>query len=635
MLRGMQTATRNWLGRLITGLLLGLIAVSFAVWGIGDIFRGFGQSTVAKIGSTEIGLEQFRQTYNERLQQLIRQVGRPIPPDQARALGLPRQLLGQMLAEAAVDENVRSLGLNLPNEVVADRIRNDPSFRGINGQFDRARFEAIIRQAGYTESRYVAEQRRQLLRQEIVRALVSDLSTPDIAVDAQNRYMNELRSLDYIVLGPEQAGDIAEPTPEVLSKYFEERKNLFRAPEFRKVDLVVLSPEEVSKAIEVSDADVKKAFEADRARYTTPERRELQQIVFPNEDDAATAAKKLAEGTTFEQLAAERGLKDGDFNLGLVSRSQVHDPAIADAAFKLQSGQVSEPIKGRFGSVLVRVGKVEAEVARDVSDVAGDIKSQLALERAQRQVRELYDKMEDERLAGGAIAELAKKVGLPVRTIDAIDRSGRGPDGNAIPDLPAGANLPSAVFASEPGVENDPIQLQGGAGYVWYEVLSTTPSRDRSLDEVRDRVIERWRNDQITATLKQKATEAAEKLKTSSISETAKAFGAKPQFIASLRRDRTQGDFPSNALEAVFQTPKDSVGSSEGDAPSQWIVFRVTGVTVPEMAAGSPEAQRLQANLANAFSEDLIAQYITSIQNDLGATINEAALNQVVGGVAN
>ncbi len=635
MLRGMHTATRNWLGRLITGLLLGLIAVSFAVWGIGDIFRGFGQSTVAKIGGTEIGLEQFRQNYNERLQQLIRQVGRPIPPDQARALGLPRQMLGQMLAEAAVDENVRSLGLNLPNDVIAQRIQNDPSFRGFNGQFDRARFEALIRQAGYTESRYVTEQRKQLLRQQIVRSLVSDLSAPETAIDAQNRYLNELRSLDYFVLGSEQAGDIPEPAPEVLSKYFEERKNLFRAPEFRKVDLVVLSPETVAKTMEISDADVQKAFEADRARYVTPERRELQQIVFPNEEEARAGAQKLAQGTTFEQLAAERGLKDGDFNLGLVSKSQVLDPAVAQAAFTLQSGQVSEPVKGRFGSVLVRAGKIEAEVARSISDVSADIKRDLATERARREVRALYDKMEDERLAGGAIAELAKKVGLTVRTIDAMDRAGRGPEGNAIPDLPAGANLPSAAFASEPGVENEPIQLPNGGGYVWYEVLSITPSRERPLDEVRDRVVERWRNDQITAKLKEKAKEAVEKLKTSSISETASAFGAKPQFIASLRRDRTQGNFPSNALEAVFQTPKDSVGSSEGDDPSQWIVFRVTGVTVPQVAAGSPDAQRLQANLANAYSEDLIAQYITSVQTELGATINEAALNQVIGGSTN
>ncbi len=147
----------------------------------------------------------------------------------------------------------------------------------------------------------------------------------------------------------------------------------------------------------------------------------------------------------------------------------------------------------------------------------------------------------------------------------------------AIPsaDLPAGANLPSAIFASEPGTENEPIQLQGGAGYVWFEVLSATPSRERPLDEVRDRVVERWRNDQVIEKLKEKAKEAVEKLKTSSVNETATAFNAKQQFIAGLRRDRTQANFPSNALEAVFQTPKDSVGSSEGDEPTQWVVFRV------------------------------------------------------------
>src|ERR1044072_7942395 len=113
MLRGIRTASANWLGKTVMGVVMGLLIVSFAVWGIGDIFRGFGRSTLAKIGSTEIGIEQFRQTYNERLQQLSRRLGRPIRPDQARALGLDRQLLAQLLAETALDENARDMGLNL------------------------------------------------------------------------------------------------------------------------------------------------------------------------------------------------------------------------------------------------------------------------------------------------------------------------------------------------------------------------------------------------------------------------------------------------------------------------------------------------------------------------------------------
>jgi peptidyl-prolyl cis-trans isomerase D len=636
MLRGIQNATRNWLGRLITGIVLGLIAVSFAIWGIGDIFRGFGTSTVARVGGTEIGVERFRQAYNEQMQRLIRQVGKPIPADQVRALGLHRQILGQMIAEAALDENIRQLGLNVPDDLVAQRIRNDPAFRGITGQFDRNRFNLILRELGYTEARYVNERRRQILQQEIIRSLTSELRAPEIAIEARNRFANELRALDYMVLGPEQAGEVPDPTPEVLATFFEERKNLFRAPEFRKVDVVVLSADTLAKTITVSDEDVKKAYESDRAKFVTPERREVHQIVYPDEADARDALQKISQpDMTFEKFVASTDRKGSEINLGMVTKTQILDPAVADAAFALQPNSTSEPVKGRFGTVLVHVGKVEPEKVRPFEEVAADLKRELALERARKDVRTFYDKLEDERGAGGTLAELAKKVGLPVQTIEAVDRSGRGPDGQPVSQLPEGANLYGAIFNAEIGTENDPVQLASGSGYLWYEVVSSTPSRERSLDEVRDRVIERWRNDQIAERVKALAKEAAEKLKTMSISDTAAAVGAKPQFIVALRRDRTQGDFPANALDAVFQTPKDGVGTAQGATATEWVVFRVTGVSVPALDPNSADAKRIRDGLANVFAEDLVAQYLANLQTTLGSTINESALNQVVGGGAN
>jgi peptidyl-prolyl cis-trans isomerase D len=274
-------------------------------------------------------------------------------------------LLGQLLAEAAIDEEVRRLGLNVPNDVIALRIRNDPVFRGITGQFDRARFDAIIRQAGFTEARYVAEQKKVLLRQQVITGLTGNIAAPTTAIEIQDRYNNEQRALDYFVLGPSQAGEIGDPTPEALTKFFDERKALFRAPEFRKVDLVILSPEDLAKSITVSDEEVAKAYEAERAKYVTPEKREVHQIVFPNEADAREAAEKLKQpGMTFEQFAASPERKGSDINLGLVTRSQMLDPAIADAAFALQADQVSEPVKGRFGTALIKVGKIVPETVR-------------------------------------------------------------------------------------------------------------------------------------------------------------------------------------------------------------------------------------------------------------------------------
>src|ERR1043165_4321960 len=182
MLRGMRKASSNWLGRAVMGVVLGLIAVSFAVWGIGDICRGFGRSTVAKIGSTEITVDQFRQIYNDRLQQLSRELGRPVTPDQARLLQLDQQLAGQLVAESALDQQARKLRLNVSDAEIARQITNDPAFKAPNGQFDRARFEQIIRGAGYTEARFAAEQRRLTLRRGLAQTVSGEMTPPKTMV---------------------------------------------------------------------------------------------------------------------------------------------------------------------------------------------------------------------------------------------------------------------------------------------------------------------------------------------------------------------------------------------------------------------------------------------------------------------
>ena len=125
------------------GVVLGLIAVSFGIWGIGDIFRGFGTNTVATVGSTEIRLDTFRQLYQDRLQQIGRQLNRPLLPDQARALGLDRQLLNEVIADTAMDERARAMRLNVSDAEIARQITDAPDFKGINGQFERVRFDAV------------------------------------------------------------------------------------------------------------------------------------------------------------------------------------------------------------------------------------------------------------------------------------------------------------------------------------------------------------------------------------------------------------------------------------------------------------------------------------------------------------
>ncbi|MDQ2954592.1 MAG: SurA N-terminal domain-containing protein [Pseudomonadota bacterium] len=631
MLRGIHTVSKNWIGRIVTGILLGLIAVSFTIWGVGDVFRGFGRSTLAKIGGTEIGIEQFRQTYNDHVQQLSRQIGRPIPSDQARALGLDRRLLGQLLAEAALDENARDLGLNLSDAEIAKRITSDNNFRGPTGQFDRVRFDQILRQAGYNEARYVAEQRRVSLRRQIADTVAGEFAPPKTALELQHRYINEERSVDYVALGPAQAGDIPQPSSEVIEKYYDRNKLSFRAPEYRKLDLVIVTPTELARWTDVSDADARKAYEERRARYVTPERREVQQIVFPNAEEAGAAAGRLSKGLTFAQLASERKLKDSDINLGMVPKAAIVDPTVSDAAFGLKPGATSEPVSGRFGTVLVHVGKVEPEKIRPYGEVAAEIKRDISLDRARAQIVERHDKIEDERSAGVALAEIAKQLGLSVRRIEAVDRSGRNPDGAPVADLPQGVDILSGAFASDVGAENEPLRAQGG-GYVWYDVVLVTASRDRPLAEIKDKVIERWRSEEIAARLKAKAAELVDKLTGSSINDVAAAAGVKAQTAKGLKRGVASSGISANAMDEIFRAAKGNAGTAEGESSSERIVFRVTEVTIPKLDLASSDIKRIDEAARNSYVEEFLAQYITQLETDLGTTVNEGALNQALGG---
>ncbi|MET4212153.1 SurA N-terminal domain-containing protein [Bradyrhizobium sp. LA2.1] len=629
MLRGMRKASSNWLGKSIMAVVMGVLIISFGVWGIADIFKGFGQSTVAKVGSTEISLNEFRQTYTDRLQQISRQFGRPLTPDQARAFGLDRQVLQQTIAEAALDEEARRLGLGQSDEQIRQVIMNDPNFKGVGGAFDPNRFQAVIRNFGYTEQRYVSEQRKVSLRRQITGTIGAGLEPPKAMIDVLTRFQNEQRAIEFVRLDAAQAGTIDAPSPEALAAYFEDHKVQFRAPEYRKISFVVVSPEEIGKWSEVSDEDAKKVFDQRKDRLGTPEKRQIHQIVFPNVAEAQAARERLAGGMSFEDLGKERGLSSSDVDLGLVTKSSL-DPAVGDAAFALPAGEISQPIQGRLGTSIVKVDKIEPGSEANYASLVGDIKREIATERARVKVNDLRDKMEDERGGGASVIDAAQKLGLTAVTIDAVDRSGRAPNGQPVTSIPQGLDVVSQAFNTDVGVDNDAISFKGG--YVWYDVLAITPSRDRNLDEVRDQVEARWRQDQIAAKLKTKATEMVQKLEQGGkLADEAAAINAKVETASGFKRDDSPAGVPASVVAAAFRTAKDGVGQTAVSGGSEVIVFRVTDIVEPAVDAASDAMKKLKDSLDRALTDEQVASYVNKLETDIGTTINQAAFAQVTG----
>lgn len=615
----------------VTKVMMAMLIFSFAIWGISDVFRRFADNDVVRVGSQRIELEPFRELYRERLRVIGSQVGRNLSNDQARALGIDRQILSEVVAENTFDENARSLGLRISDADLIKRIHTNPAFQNANGQFDVGRFEQVLRSNGYSEPQYLNVERRFALRQQIGRAIGGDILAPEVLGNAIRRYESEERAVEFARLDRNSAGTIPAPTPEQISEYYESRKATFRAPEYRKLVVLPLVPETLEGTLEISESDLRKAFDAQRERVSVPERRDVQQILFPTMEEARAAAQKINGGGKFEDVATERGLGASDISLGTVARRDISDPAIADAAFKLPEGKLSDPVQGRFGVALVRVNKIVPGKEPNFSDYADTVRKQLTGERARRAILDLHDKIEDERAGGANLSEVSAKTKTKLITVDAVDRGGRAPDGKRVENVPGLDQILATAFSAGVGTETDPVDLRAAGGYAWFEVAASTPSRERPLDEVRERVVERWRDDEIAKRLEQRA-ETMKKQLDAGDKFAAVAQGLKIETRDKLQRNGKADGIDSDTLAAIFETAQGKAGISVADDRVGRTVFRVTSVNVP--AAGgqaTPRTAQLGANL----QDDLLVQYVMRLQEQIGVKINEANFRNVTGGSGN
>ncbi|HKG77638.1 MAG TPA: SurA N-terminal domain-containing protein [Beijerinckiaceae bacterium] len=631
MLQNINKIGRSWLGKVVVAILFGFLIVSFAIWGIGDIFRGSVSTTVARVGNTDISAEAFRTAYQNELQRLMRQTRQSITPDRARALGLDTQILSRLVSEAALDQKAKELGLAVSDQLVARTITQDPNFRGPNGQFDRAAFDDILRSNSLSEAAFVREQRGVVTRLQLADAIAGALPVPLAMRETIHRYGAERRSAAYVLLSPAAAGDIPAPTEEQLKTYFEEHKAAFRAPEYRAVNAVALGPETLAKPEQVSDADARQRYEQVKgSRYGTPERRTIQQIVFPNLEEAEATFKRIKDGATFEAIAAERNVDPKSLELGTFSRTELIDPAVANAAFSLAEGAVSGPVQGRFGPVLVRVTKIEPENVKPFEQVAAEVKREVALERARNTINEVHDAIEDLRAGAKPLAEIAKEKGLPLVSIPAIDRTGRDKAGNPVPNLPERDALLTAVFTSDVGVDKEPLRTRAG-GYVWYDVTGIEPARDKAFEEVREAVAAQWRNEEVSRRLSDKARTLVERIdKGEPVEAVAAELGVPAQTATDLARNATQ-PLSADVVARIFSTPVGKAASAPSGENGR-AVFKVTAATVPPFVTSSREASAIEERLRVALSEDLLAQYIAQIEKDIGVSVNQQNLRRAVGG---
>src|SRR5262249_18000865 len=422
MLRSLRASAQGWLGRAVTAFIFVLIIPSFAIWGIGNIFQGFGANELAQVGRVAIGADTFRNAFQTDLQRQQRLERRNITSDEAHQTGLDRQALSPLVADAAFDDQARTLGLAMSDEVIKKAIMKDEGFKGMTGTFDRQMLAATLREEGLTEKAYVENQRAVYLRRQIIESLTAGLQLPRAMQEAIFRFQMEGRDVDYIVLPYSSAGPLPAPTNKELEQFYEENRAFYAIPEYRSLVTLAVTPQSLAKPDSVSDADAQVRYEEIKyERFGAPEKREVEQILYASEAEANEAHQKLSTGKTFDDLLKEKNLTPKDASLGTIARTGLVDKAVAEVAFSLKQDEVSSPVQAQFGTVILRVRNIVPSTVKSYSDVAATIKGEIALKRAQGEIAKTHDAIEDERTSGKSLTEAARSVGLEPQVIAAID----------------------------------------------------------------------------------------------------------------------------------------------------------------------------------------------------------------------
>ena len=215
MLDAMRRGAVNWLAK----ILLGLLIIAFAVWGVADVFRGYGRGTVARVGSIEITSDDYRTAYQNELESISRRFGRRLTAEQAKLLGVEQRALSRLMGAAAIDNHARELHLSLSEQGIIDLIRADPAFHGVNGQFSRTAFQSYLRQNGASEGRYLYDRRKEEVRDQVTDTLLGGAAAPQLMLDLLHRYRDETRVIAYFTPDYDKLVKVAEPDETKLREF--------------------------------------------------------------------------------------------------------------------------------------------------------------------------------------------------------------------------------------------------------------------------------------------------------------------------------------------------------------------------------------------------------------------------------
>lgn len=622
MLELIRRGVKTWVAK----ILLGLLILSFAVWGVGDIFLGTSNATIGVVGETEVDAERYASMIRRQQVQMTMQRREAITLADLRTAGIDRQILATLIREAAFDEELATLELGVSVEEVAKMIRMNPAFLGADGKFDPNRYRERLGQSGYSAPEFELASRN-LLGQSILAEAVRVGSLPEGASELIAKWQGETRGITTLALLPATAEEPEAPSDDVLQKFFEADSAAFREPERRWGRYIRLNPADLAKDIKPTDEEIGAEYDARIDAFTTKPSRTVEQIVFTDESKATAAAGRIADGETgFAEIAAEQNISVADLSLGAVSPGDL--PADVDkAVFAATEPGVIGPVKVLDGWALLNVTKLVAGGVQKLDDVRETLATAIAQRQAAGVARQRATEIDEIRAGGATMEEIAEKIGVPLVKFEGLAADGTVAAGE-VPTLAADPRFVAETQSAAVGDERDVIELTDG-GFALVIIDRIAEDHLPEFAKVKDRVLAAWKTEQRLKALEEKAAGLISEAGDGGMAAIGAAIGEEPVALPAAARNQIPPMIGRDLRDRVFKAEPGEilVGRSPGD--QSVLIVEVREVVEMSGEALTKSVEEIDKAFASAIGADTLEFFGRALEERHGATFNQTAIDAV------
>ncbi|MDH3468926.1 MAG: SurA N-terminal domain-containing protein, partial [Gammaproteobacteria bacterium] len=494
----MLTAIREKATGWIAWIVVGIITLTFALWGIQSYFEGPSSAEVAVVNGAEIENATYQNALSERRRALVNRFGSSIGSDYFATDAFKQQVLDELIDDILLQSEQVERGYRIGDDQLRNLIRTATEFQGENG-FDAERYQALLRGEGYTVALYEAEQRRRLAIQQIQRGFLDTVFVPDSDVDAIAALLEQRRDAEYVVLAPDRFTDEVEISPDQVQQYYDQNPEKYRAPDKMRVEFLQLSVEQIAQRIEPTEAELQAHYNQNEDEFNEPDQRRASHILITLAADASEDAEFAAlrrandiidqvnSGGDFAELAKTHSEDTGSAanggDLGFIEPGMMV-AAFESAVFAMDLDEIRGPVRTKFGFHIIKLTELTVGAKRSFDSVRDEI-----IERERRQQAELQFAEHAETFTNlvyehsDTLEVAAEELGLDVQQSDWFSRDeGEG--------VATAADFRRAAFSESVRVDqfnSDTVQIDADT-VVAMRQLDFKESEIRPFDAVRDSI---------------------------------------------------------------------------------------------------------------------------------------------------